>query len=105
MTIVELHADYDRTLTQVMVSFERRLTTLKNGSSDNLLDSLDPSTSAATSASKATGSLSPEEAPFPIVFLSYSDLIEASDAMQYIASRRFDAVFIFAPHFVIGELL
>ena len=97
LTIVELHADYDKTLTQFMVDFERKLTSMKNGSNDNLLDS------EFVNSSHNGLKSSPEESPFPILFLSYSDLIEASDAMQYIAARRFDAVFIFAPHFIIGE--
>lgn len=41
--------------------------------------------------------------PFPVVLLSYTDLVEACDAVQFLAGHRHDAVLVFAPHFVIGE--
>lgn len=42
--------------------------------------------------------------PFPVVMLSYSDLVEACDTMQFLAARRHDAVLVFAPHFLIGNI-
>lgn len=43
--------------------------------------------------------------PFPVVMLSYADLVEACDTMQFLAARRHDAVLVFAPNFLIGNKL
>jgi hypothetical protein len=41
-------------------------------------------------------------ASYPLLLLSYVDFIEVSDALAYLASRRPDAVLVFAPIFLIG---
>jgi hypothetical protein len=60
---------------------------------------------AQLAAMDASTQLDPDAgcAHFPVVLLSYSDLLEACDSMQYLATRRLDAVLVFAPQFVIGE--
>ena len=40
---------------------------------------------------------------FPVLILSFVDYLEVSDALAYLTAHRPDAVFIFAPQFIIGE--
>lgn len=42
---------------------------------------------------------------FPILLLSYVDLIEVSEVLTFLLMHRRDAVLIFAPHFIVGEFL
>lgn len=46
-----------------------------------------------------------DNAHFPLLVLPYVDLIEVSDALVHLVSHRPDAVVVFAPVFVIGELV
>lgn len=41
---------------------------------------------------------------FPLLVLPYVDFIEVSDALAHLISHRPDAVLVFAPLFIIGEL-
>lgn len=41
---------------------------------------------------------------FPLLILSYVDYLQVSDAVSYLVSHRPDAVLVFAPLFIIGEL-
>lgn len=46
------------------------------------------------------------ESYFPIVLLSYCDLLEMSEALLFLQGcHRRDAVLVFAPHFIQGTLL
>eukprot|EP01034_Spumella_vulgaris_P021757 gene21757-27813_t len=84
LTVVELYPEGGPLgLAQYLQSMESKLASL---------DDCGPSDGDASCSS------------FPVLLLSYSDLLEACDAIQYLATRRHDAVFIFAPQFVIESL-
>ncbi len=95
LTVVELFADGTRSLAQYLQYFERRLSLLSNSNCD------------LTVSSDGVSSDEQEDRDgcsyFPVLLLSYTDLVEACDVLTMLASRRHDAVLVFAPHFVVGE--
>lgn len=95
LTVVELFADGRKTLAQYLQAFERRLSLLSNSNCDLA--------AGAAADSEACGAEERTCSYFPVLLLSYADLAEGCDMLSLLATRRHDAVLVFAPHFIIGE--
>lgn len=60
-------------------------------------------TSTTTTGAGLSNNVNCFTSTFPILLMSYVDYIEVSDALAFLVSHRHDAIFLFAPYFVIGN--